>query len=1663
MERAEKVIALYKYIKELCALKYRVVTDVEKQYWTCFLKDIQVDTENIKLFYRDRVEGESDNDSLLLEVKKPEFQRCPQPPEILEDWLVPDWERYTNTAAYKETLIEYTNSDELIGHENLVEYFGDSVERVNAYERWSSIRAMWVEKQKMINNTRRFFARLFQMHIDLERESESLELIIGDGLIQDMTNTKINHPILLKRAKFIFDAKNNIIAIHDTDSEPELYTLLLQEIEDIDHSSVKQLKEELRDNFYHPLDRNDTPDFLKTLTHRLCSDSKFIKDTDEKVERQDKLVTRLSPVFFIRKRIDGTLKAIEEIITSIESTGFIPGHLVDIVDGGLVEVQQNDGEPTIDEKLAALSGENVDILLSKEANREQLEIAERIEQYNAVLVQGPPGTGKTHTIANLLGHFLAQGKNVLVTSHTKKALSVLKDKVSDEIKNLCVSILDDTNLDMERSVDGISEYLSRYTSNEIKRSIDEDSRRRAEIIKQLAEVRRRIYAIKYKEFEPIVYNGDGFSPAKVASFVNANAENLSYIPGKVIFPHSLPLTSEELIKLYRSNAGITEAEEVELGNNIPNPELLPTPLRFASDFQTYRKSKDSMVDLGSLIQLRVTEDFLEDKVYGEIDNDKYVIIHKTSFEALECLSKYISTFNDVDGWMICAVADGKKDGGYRAKWCMLADAIEDTAKYADSIVTKMIGNTVEINKEEDLERLKIDLQKIDDLYAKKGKIGKLDRVFDKRIDFALAQVRVNNKEISSSKDCSLAISHVELLEKRRYTAVLWNEMIAKYGPLKFFDLGDEPEQICIQLVPSIKRYLDWYKNEYIELCNLISDAGFDSNKIFMSSDLDPDLIKTEKILRTVQKTLSVYIEIARYYLELKSIELRKQGAINVLSEQNRKNSSICRNLINAIQDNKIEQYEILYNNLLQLYEKYDLKKQREGLLDKIEPIAPEWADAIRRRLGIHGETSCPQNIEDAWKWKQFVGIIDSITAEPYEELQYKSVMLSKKLRDITATVAAKSAWYHLLSRTERDISMKQALQGWKLTVKKIGKGTGKNAPALKKQARELMAKCQLAVPAWIMPINKAMESLNPAENRFDVVIIDEASQSDVSALAIVYMAKKVIIVGDDKQVSPLAVGMDIDRMNALREMYIKGLIPNWHLYDAKTSLYDIAATTFQPLMLREHFRCVPDIIGYCNKLSYDFKIKPLRDASKCSVKPPLIQFRVNEGQRDGKRKTNQKEAETIVSLMMACMEQKEYEGMTFGVISLLGDEQAQLIQEIILEKIEPSVIESRCILCGNACHFQGDERDIVFLSIVDSNEGDGPLTMAGEGADQSRKQRYNVAVSRAKDQIWVVHSLDYSKDLKPGDLRRDLLEYVENPFAQLAEKIRVNSESPFEEAVGKALLAAGYHLEQQREVGAYRIDMVAIYRDQCVAIECDGELFHSRDDKVRSDMERQAILERLGWRFIRIRGSEYYRNPNATIERVIKKLNEFGIFPEGVERASEEIKQVESELISRVKIRATQIIDEWTTENEEMPIHQLYKSEHINKEKQESKPVIKKKEELPKSTQTLKLPCEQKQTIIQPKLKGAQAEIAPSPKPELFSHSVSSKKVEELIKELKIANLSFIDKSEQSGILWIVKGDEPGQKEIVESILNKQNIRWSYEGRGAVATNNKPAWRIMIN
>jgi len=184
----------------------------------------------------------------------------------------------------------------------------------------------------------------------------------------------------------------------------------------------------------------------------------------------------------------------------------------------------------------------------------------------------------------------------------------------------------------------------------------------------------------------------------------------------------------------------------------------------------------------------------------------------------------------------------------------------------------------------------------------------------------------------------------------------------------------------------------------------------------------------------------------------------------------------------------------------------------------------------------------------------------------------------------------------------------------------------------------------------------------------------------------------------------------------------------------------------------------------------------------------------------------------------------------------------------------------------------------MFLSVVDSPPFDPPLPMRQEGPKKIFKKRFNVAASRARDQMWVVHSLNHEIDLKPGDYRRRLIEHSIDPDAWERElkKQLDKTESLFEERVLKHLAAARYVVLPQYKVGGYRIDMIVVGGGKRLAVECDGERFHG-PDKLQEDMDRQAILERLGWKFVRIRGTIFFRDEERAMLPVFQRLNELGI------------------------------------------------------------------------------------------------------------------------------------------------------------------------------------------
>ncbi|GAH56758.1 unnamed protein product, partial [marine sediment metagenome] len=265
-----------------------------------------------------------------------------------------------------------------------------------------------------------------------------------------------------------------------------------------------------------------------------------------------------------------------------------------------------------------------------------------------------------------------------------------------------------------------------------------------------------------------------------------------------------------------------------------------------------------------------------------------------------------------------------------------------------------------------------------------------------------------------------------------------------------------------------------------------------------------------------------------------------------------------------------------------------------------------------------------------------------------------------------------------------------------------------------------------------------------------------------------------------------------------------------------SSLYSNAKIRFgQNIVLREHFRCMPEIIQFSNDLCYarnGTPLDPLR-AYPANRLQPIVTRHVPDGYRTGSvhNALNEPEADAVVAQILACIDDPRYAGRTMGVVSLQGEAQAKLIERKLLQALEPEIIEERRIICGDAYAFQGDERNVMFMSMVAAaNERIGTL------ANDSARQRFNVAASRAQDQLWLFHSVTLDV-LSDHCMRHRLLAYMLNPTRAMEdasiEAERAKCESQFERDVFDAIAARQFHIRTQVAVGdptdhRYRIDLV---------------------------------------------------------------------------------------------------------------------------------------------------------------------------------------------------------------------------------------------------------------
>ncbi len=1491
----EKLKRFYRFLREYAAIRFPSIRDIDKIKWKMWLSELP---EHECIFVRKIIKNnqefisEDTKAETLIRIRKPNITKPPEPPSKLKDWLKPGWE----DPFIKEP--EVIQEKEVTPGRKL--FFNQDNELVRQWESWKTLWHKWADIERVNQKVFKIYEKFHELHSELKRESERYELVLADGILSwswkaQFGQLSIYFPLILLPVQLDFNplVPEFIIREHEISRNVEIYTGIIKEAPLPNPQVLSSIQEEPeRENLLmHPLEETDTSNFLKRIVHRLAPNGKYLGYQQPPRYSTYPCIGR-APLLLLRERSQGYMRSIEHILEDIETVEEIPSTLLTIIGKYFDSIRTYNTADQLERVRVDDEEKLEEVFFTKPWNSEQLNIAWKINRHNGVVVQGPPGTGKTHTIANLIGHLLAQDKSVLVTAHTTKALKVLREKIAEPLRPLCVAVLDsdsESEKQLEEAVHGICNYLSKYNASDLHNRADQLIKERKELLNKISKLRIELVEAIQSEYRSIVVAGREYTPSEAGRFIAKGIGHHDWIPGPIKSGAPLPLSRNELIELYQLNAKISLNIENELRRELIDLAQLPRPEEVEKEISLINQPLNGY-----------QQDWWE---------------HLPDEAEIETLSELIKTAKKIgqrlleaEPWELTLVNIGEIEEKVNLYEKFFKEA-DNLTRYIASVEDRITHYQPKLSKEipiEEQEKLALDLAKVAERNG--GRIGLLNKLFircckPQKHKF-IKSVRVNSGSPVSVEHFRALADAAAIEQRRQYLKHAWEELITRYGGPKSEFLGDEPEQKIKQYEVKLRDWLTFHHEWIIPFRKRLEKLGFKWDQAYKPTMFkmkpheyyhDLGTFLTQQLVHAIEARILFIRQVsAQKFLDQAIKKLNLQNASPVLVE-----------LRKALEVGNTEAYQIAYNRYVELYSCLYHYRRREELLKRLEESAPEWANAIRKRIGIHGKSELPGDPEEAWIWRQLYQEILNRNMVNIEELQEKIHRYIENFFKITTELVKCKVWAYCLEKTTEE--HRQALMGWLNTIRRIGKGHSKQVLRLRSKVSQLLTKAKDAVPVWIMPLSRVAEQFDPRKTRFDVVIIDEASQCDILGFIALYLGKQVIVVGDHEQVSPEGVGQELDRIIALQEEYLYD-IPNYHLYDGKRSIYDIARESFGGvIMLVEHFRCVPEIIQFSNKLCYGGRIRPLRDSRGVPLKPYVIPYRV-EGIYQNK--CNVEEARFIAAVVVAMTEHPAYQDKSIGVISMVGEEQAKLIEKLLYPLLPAHEILKHRILCGTPPQFQGDERDVILLSLVDSSRPDGrPLPIR---QDDRFKQRFNVAVSRARDQLWVIYSLDPKIDMQEGDLRRKLIEYAlevfEDPegFQRMILEESKKTESPFEQEVLERLIRAGYHVRSQVPVGNYRIDIVVEGQDNRVAIECDGDRWHP-PERIWEDLERQAVLERVGWKFIRIRGSEFYRDPENTMQKVFKELERMGVKPASIALESSSVSQKDYELSGELIRRANEI------------------------------------------------------------------------------------------------------------------------------------------------------------
>lgn len=440
----------------------------------------------------------------------------------------------------------------------------------------------WAEKEKEVRKSIAFYADLFTVAQKLQGNlvDSQLELAWGLGIgVWALPKGTLTYPVLTQLVEVSLNEKTMALEVRPRSSPPRLEADVYAAMDNPGVSKLAQAAKEFfvgNGHVLNPFEPSTFEAVLKSAASLLDAQGTYwptVTTADDRTlpKAAEQLAITDTWVLFARPRSSSIfiqdLERFEKLLEeSVELEEVSPAALALVTDPSTeeenVELPAYRGLSNID-GAAGRAGKAADLFFPMSYNDEQVQIVQMLEAYDGVVVQGPPGTGKTHTIANVISHYLAQGKRVLVTSMKDPALAVLQEKLPEPIQPLAISLLTseaDGMRQFEFAINKISAEVTRIDKAAYRRQVAELDGRIDGLHGHISKVDADIAIWARRNLDAVALDDETLTPLEIAQEVTARRDDVNWFPDAItVSPtHRAKFSNDDIVALRKARAALKE-------------------------------------------------------------------------------------------------------------------------------------------------------------------------------------------------------------------------------------------------------------------------------------------------------------------------------------------------------------------------------------------------------------------------------------------------------------------------------------------------------------------------------------------------------------------------------------------------------------------------------------------------------------------------------------------------------------------------------------------------------------------------------------------------------------------------------------------------------------------------------------------------------------------------------------------------------------------------------------------------------------------------------------------------------------------------------------------------------------------------------------------------